>query len=72
MAVEFEDAGDFHEGMAKVKIRDRWGFIDTAGRKIVPLDYEDADDFTEGAGRIKSDGKWGYVDKGGKVVAQKM
>lgn len=55
--------------MAKVKIDDRWGFIDTAGRKVVRPEYKDADDFKEGLGRVKtSDKKWGYVNKSGTIV----
>ena len=33
----YEDARDFHEGLAAVKSRDRWGYIDYLGRIAIPF-----------------------------------
>ena len=32
----YQDARDFHEGLAAVKSNDRWGYIDYLGRIAIP------------------------------------
>ena len=52
MVVEYayQEAHDFHEGLAAVKQNDRWGYIDNLGRIAIPLVYKipDAGDFSDG------------------------
>ena len=47
---EYEQAKDFHEGLAAVKKDDRWGYIDYLGRIAIPLVHRanEAGDFSEG------------------------
>jgi hypothetical protein len=45
-----------------------WGFIDTDGKVVIPLQYEKVGWFSEGLARFRHDGKWGYLDRTGKVV----
>ncbi|MBQ7197059.1 MAG: WG repeat-containing protein [Synergistaceae bacterium] len=47
---QYQDARDFHEGLAAVKQNDRWGYIDYLGRIAVPIIYRipEAGDFSEG------------------------
>ncbi|MBQ3655052.1 MAG: WG repeat-containing protein [Synergistaceae bacterium] len=46
----YEVARDFHEGLAAVKSRDRWGYIDYLGRIAVPFVHRvpEAGDFSDG------------------------
>ena len=46
----YQEAHDFHEGLAAVKQNDRWGYIDNLGRIAIPLVYKipDAGDFSDG------------------------
>jgi hypothetical protein len=37
---EYDDAREFKEGLAAVKSRDLWGYIDTTGRVAVPFSYK--------------------------------
>ena len=45
---QFDQARDFSEGLAAVRIGDRWGYIDETGKRVIPLLYERVQDFTEG------------------------
>ena len=58
----------FHEGLARVKKGDKYGFIDKLGHEIIPCKYDDADDFEYGIARIKIGEKEGLIDIQGKIV----
>ncbi len=51
----------------------KWGFIDKAGREVVPARYDDTGDFSEGLAPVyvgaHPHGKWGFIDKTGREVA---
>ena len=51
----------------KVKINDKWGFIDSNGREQIPCIYEDVDSFKNGLAGAKMDGKWGFINEKGQV-----
>jgi hypothetical protein len=63
----------FKEGLARVKIKGKWGFIDKTGKLVINPIYEDAQDFRDGLAAVaKKDEKkdeitWGYIDKSGSV-----
>lgn len=65
---QYDDAGDFSEGLARVKLNGKWGFIDKTGREAVPCQYDDAGSFSEGLAAVLLNGKWGFIDKTGKEV----
>jgi hypothetical protein len=44
------------------------GYIDTAGREVIPARWEEADVFSEGLAVVRSKGKYGYIDRTGKTV----
>ena len=68
IAPKYDSLGMFSEGLATVKVGDKWGFIDTSGKEVIPMIYDDCNGFCEGLAAVKLDGKWGYVDKTGSVV----
>ena len=47
---EYQEARDFHEGLAAVKSHDRWGYIDYLGRIAIPFIHRvpEAGDFSDG------------------------
>lgn len=65
---KYDYAGDFSEGLAKVKVNGRWGYINTVGEMIIKCLFENAGDFGEGLAYIKENGKYGFIDKTGKKV----
>ena len=65
---KYDKAYDFSEGLAGVKLKGKWGFIDKSGKEVVPIKYGDVWAFEEGLAGVKLKGKWGFIDKSGKEV----
>jgi hypothetical protein len=38
--LKYDDAWLFMEGLASVKLNDKWGFIDKTGEIVVPFNYD--------------------------------
>jgi len=69
--LQFNEAYDFSEGLARVIVGDKFGFIDKTGKIVIQPQFGLALDFTEGLAPMTDDpidGKWGYIDKYGKTV----
>jgi hypothetical protein len=49
------------DGMAPVKLNERWGLIDKRGRFIVSPAYDNIDCFSEGLAAARR-GNWGFID----------
>ncbi len=67
----FDDAKEFHNGLAAVKLGEKWGYIDKTGQ----FDTERVFDWVpekldEDLNRVQIGKKWGFVNKSGKVVIQ--
>ena len=65
----YEEIKDFHEGLARVKVGDKYGFIDTTGQLVIAMrDDICGDRFSEGLCLVRQNGKYGYMDRLGRVV----
>ena len=66
----FDSADMFSEGLAKVSRNGQFGYIDTKGTIVIPLQegLQEASAFHDGLALIKNNGKYGYIDKSGKIV----
>ena len=74
----FDEAEDFKEGLAVVKVpvrvedkvESKFGFIDKTGKMVIEPQFSEADSFSEGlaAVTINTFDQDGYIDKTGKVV----
>ena len=64
----YENADNFSEGFASVKLNGKWGFINKTGKEITPIKYDSVCDFSEGFAKVKLNGKWGFIDKTGKEI----
>lgn len=53
-----------------VRTDDRYGYIDTCGRSIIPPRFEDVERFGEMYAPAKWQGKWGYINSDGEWVIQ--
>lgn len=79
----YSNTGRFSEGLARVENKDRYGFIDKAGKIVIAPAYRWAEDFNNGLAAISTSKQiWdfegtenlgfepnlGYIDKKGKVI----
>lgn len=64
----------FSAGLASVKNNNRFGFVTSAGKLVIPFEYEEADYFSSDhatpvpLAAVKKDGKWGYIDPRNRIV----
>lgn len=55
----------FNDGMAPVKVDDKWGFLNREGKLAIPAKYEKVTIFKSGFASVQRDGKFFVVDKSG-------
>ncbi|MEG0308779.1 MAG: WG repeat-containing protein [Clostridium sp.] len=65
---EYEDAMIFTEGLAGVKLRGLYGFIDIEGNLKIKPSYEQVQNFYDGKALVKQNGLWGLIDKTNTVI----
>ncbi|MBP3520569.1 MAG: WG repeat-containing protein [Oscillospiraceae bacterium] len=67
---KYEQVGKANEGLIAVKLDGKWGFVDMAGKEVIPCRYgsnkNNGPCFSEGLAAVKLDTKWGYIDRTGK------
>ncbi len=60
---------EFSEGLAKVRIDEKWGFVDTEGKLVIDAVYTDAENFSEGfaavSKMVNGKEKYGFIDHKG-------
>ncbi|MDL2224396.1 WG repeat-containing protein [Bacteroidales bacterium OttesenSCG-928-M06] len=65
---KYDEAREFSEDLAAVKLKGLSGFIDKSGKVIIPFMYDEINDFSEGLAKVKKNYKFGFVDKTGKEI----
>jgi len=60
----------FTEGLVLITSRNKFGYMDSAGRVIVEPMFDQADDFSEGLAAVQTNGKWGFIDRAGNIVIE--
>lgn len=54
--------------LTKIIENQKFGFIDSTGKVIIPAVFNYADDFSEGLAAARADGAYGYIDERGQFV----
>jgi len=58
----------FSEGLVALQNQNnKYGFVNTSGKTVIPFNYDSAESFSEGLA-VVSKGKYGFIDKTGKTV----
>lgn len=68
IAAQYDDAENFREGLACVKLDNKYGFIDKTGKEVIPFMYDKLRSFSDGIALVQLNSKYGYIDKTGKEV----
>jgi hypothetical protein len=69
IALQFDDAASFREGLARVRVNGKWGYVDRSGSFVIQPAYSDARDFSEGLAAVeKAPHCWLYINRAGHRV----
>ena len=66
-SAKYENAEDFSNGMAAVKLNGKWGYINAEGVEVIFPRYEVAKNFANEKAIVYDDGNPFYVDKKGRL-----
>lgn len=70
IAPQFEEAGNFHRGVAPVLVDKQWGLINRSGAFVVRPRYAAMRRGGDGLFGVEDGALWGYIDTTGKVAIQ--
>ncbi len=62
----YDEAENFSEGLAAVKLDGKWGYIDTLGNVRIGFVFDEAYDFRNGLALVRRDDTSFYIDKNGQ------
>jgi hypothetical protein len=65
---QYQEIGDFEEGLAAVKLNEKYGFIDHLGKLVIAYQFDDAEWFSEGMAGVRIGNLWGFVDSRGRLA----
>ncbi len=69
LKVKYDRGAEFHEGLAAVRRKNKWGYINKSGEEVIPCKYITAYNFHEGlAAVLLNDEDLAFIDKNGSVV----
>src|SRR5439155_21035691 len=68
----FDKVMDFAEGLAAVRVGDKWGYVDESGAVAIEIKFEQADSFSEGRAVVAmghdENLRFGFIDTTGTFV----
>ena len=65
---KYDYAWPFSEGLARVEINGKYGFIDKTDSMVIPAKYDYAWPFSSGKAKVKLNGREFYIDRNGNEV----
>ena len=64
----FDKAETFSEGLAKVKVGSKWGFVNKTGAMQIEAIFDEVDSFDGGVARVRIGQNVVFVNETGKFV----
>lgn len=68
--IRYDEVKNFHNGLAAVKIGNKWGFINKTGQVVIDPQFDMVSSFYEGVAAIAIENMVGYIDTKGKMVIE--
>lgn len=68
LSAQYDEVGDYTEGMSIVKRDNQYGAINLNGEEIIKPSFDLISDFSEGLAVFQRNGKYGFLDKQGFVA----
>lgn len=66
---KYESYGHFTEGLARVMINEKWGFINRFGEEVIPPQFHYTEEFADGRAIVRNEKELhGAIDEQGKLV----
>lgn len=70
--LRFDYVKEFSEGLAPVRVGDKWGYVDKSGWMAISAQFDDAEPFADGLALVQigslGDRRFGYIDHQGSLV----
>ena len=71
--IKYDFVGNLYNGYAKVRLNNKYNFIDTQGKLVSPNQWFDGVGiFTNGYAWVKLNNKWNFIDVQGNLVSPKL
>ena len=64
----YDGVGFFNEGLAQVKLNNKYSFINENGEEICDFKYDYVEDFSNGLAQVEINKKQGYINKYSKEI----
>lgn len=68
----YDGIGDFSEELARVRIDDKYGFINKKAEQVIPLTYDYVSRFSDGLATYEMGSKCGFINKKGEMEIPAM
>jgi hypothetical protein len=66
--VQYEAAGEEHEGRIRITSEGKSGYIDLSGKVVIEPAYEQAGDFQDSRAIVRNESQYGLIDPAGKRI----
>jgi hypothetical protein len=63
-------SSSFSEGLAGVKLKGKWGFINQSGELVIPYKFDKVQKFSGGVATVRVGDLWGVINQEGKWIFQ--
>ena len=64
----FISAGDYGEGLAPVRVENRWEYVDDSGTRQIDPQFDTARAFVGGRAAVEIDGAWTFMRPDGTLI----